>query len=200
ARQSQLQTAAECVAVHCADQNLFSLFKDSKRSVPLFEVIVWNPSRLELLQIDARAECAARSANYEDSRLWIIAYHLRGLIHIQRALVVHSVWQVWAVQSQVSDSALPLEVHRFEFHKNNLSSSRFRRRISCLLSPLIDYSHRFAFGASNLAWSNQLHIAGDAKRALYLESQALLQTNHPLLLSVDVGGCFNKDVKLVHII
>src|SRR5262249_39842455 len=91
ARQSQLQTAAECVAVHCEDQNLFSLFKDSKRSVPLFEVIVWNPSRLELLQIDARAECAARSANYEDSRLWIIAYHLRGLIHIQRALVVHSV-------------------------------------------------------------------------------------------------------------
>src|SRR5262249_32658581 len=62
--QRQLQSTAQGVAAHGADQNTLGLLDDSERPIPLLVIIVWGLSGDELLEVNARRESAARAADH----------------------------------------------------------------------------------------------------------------------------------------
>src|SRR5262249_32144946 len=86
--QRQLQSSAQGVAAHGADQNPLGLFEDSERPVPLLVIIVWGLSGDELLEVNARRESAARAADQRHPQIRIVTNHLGCSIQVERALVI----------------------------------------------------------------------------------------------------------------
>ena len=68
-----------------------------------------------------------------------------------------------------------------------------------MLAPVND-PHRLTLASFDLPRPNQLHIAGDSKRALNLEAQSFFKLYQMLLISVDVGPRLHEHIQFVHVV
>jgi hypothetical protein len=88
-----------------------------------------------LFQIDAGAESATDSSDQHQPDGRVIPNRLGHSIQVTRALMIHRVEHERAVQAQIPDSPVRLEIHGLEFHTKFLQG------------PPVHQAHRFPLSA-----------------------------------------------------